>query len=218
MSGQSTKYQNARSPVDATGLTLLFTITPLALYFDLIIFRNNVGELSVTEIIQELFIFDCAVMFLLLARKKASSRGFYLLVAGFFTCLLIRELDQLFDLVWHGFWVIPALLVAFSTTSYALLRHTQTVWQPMKNFIQSQQFCPLIVGLSVVMVISRVLGSGHLIWIPLLGHSTGFLVKTVIQEGLELVGYTIIVRSCYCHYQSINAQSVYCPPVSQSTE
>ncbi|WP_165310039.1 hypothetical protein [Vibrio ziniensis] len=202
MLNQYAKSQHASSITDPPGFVLLLMLTPIALYLDLIVFQNGVGEISVTEMLQELFILDCALIFAVSAKRNVSSRGLYILVSFFFVCVLIRELDHFFDLIWHGFWLIPALTVALSAIGYSLLRHNSTIWRPIRDFIRLDEFRPLLLGLIIVMVLSRILGSGHLIWEPLLGQQ-GFAVKTIIQEGLELIGYTFIVHGSYWHLQRV---------------
>lgn len=69
--------------------------------------NDSISECSLVEITQEVFLFVCGFLFLIRARLCYFQRGFLLLVSGFFFCMFIRELDGLFDLVWHGFWIVP---------------------------------------------------------------------------------------------------------------
>lgn len=68
-------------------------------------------------------------MFWGLGLKDATQRGLYILVAGFISVMLIRELDTLFDMVWHGFWVYPALAVTFLSIISAYFSKNST-WNP----------------------------------------------------------------------------------------
>ncbi|MGO2497499.1 MAG: hypothetical protein ACTH6I_05705 [Vibrio litoralis] len=55
--------------------------------------------------------------------------------------MFIRELDGLFDLVFHGFWIVPALLVAISAIAYASRDIKQTIYT-FAHFTQNRNFFP----------------------------------------------------------------------------
>lgn len=104
--------------------------------------------------------------------------------------MLIREHDFLFDLIRHGAWVYPALAVTLAALLMALIwRHT--VIGPMAAFTRLQGYHQLILGLVVVLVFSRVFGTGSL-WRAVMLDEYQNLYKSVIQEGLELFGYLLI--------------------------
>lgn len=104
--------------------------------------------------------------------------------------MLIREHDFLFDLIRHGAWVYPALAVTLAALLMALIwRHT--VIGPMAAFTRLQGYHQLILGLVVVLVFSRVFGTGSL-WRAVMLDEYQNLYKSVIQEGLELFGYLFI--------------------------
>jgi hypothetical protein len=164
---------------------------PLIVYVDCRILRNEVSELSLTEISQESLLFFSAILFFIEAYRRPASRCFFLLVGGFFTCMLIRELDDLFDMIQPGFWVNPAVITVIAVTTFAAF-HRETILPAAADFAKTKSFIYLIVGLSVVMVFSRIFGSGKLLWIAVMGSDYKSMYKNVIQEGLELFGYGFI--------------------------
>jgi len=60
---------------------------------------------------QEIILPVCVFLFVILARMKSGMRYTYYLIAGFFACMFIREMDFLFGLVGLP-WIITVLLVA----------------------------------------------------------------------------------------------------------
>lgn len=173
-------------------LTFLGFLPVVSIYLDVIVLGNNVGEISVTEITQEALLLVAALVFWYGAWKKPKVRGFLVLVAGFFSCMFIREMDQFLDDIWHGFWFWPALLMALVTISYSRFAAKNTTRQALLDFINTKPYYFILIGLIVLLVFSRTFGSGNLLWHDLLPEGNSSLVKTVVQEGLELLGYAFI--------------------------
>lgn len=172
-------------------LALLTLLAPAAIGIDIFLLGNSLDDASVTEFTQEGLLLASALVFWLHAWKIPAARGFLVLVAGFFSCMLIREFDYLFDLIWHGFWQWPAAAIAAVSIGYARLRCRGTVLQPMADFIGSRPYIHLVTGLVIVIVFSRVFGSGNLFWEPIIADYQ-HLYKSVIQEGTELLGYVFV--------------------------
>ena len=80
---------------------------------------HGVTEHSLTELAQEALILISAILFWVGARQHPTVRSLLVLFAGLFGCMFIRELDALFDKIFHGFWIYPALLLAAGTILYA---------------------------------------------------------------------------------------------------
>lgn len=177
-------------------LALLALVPFIAVYLDIVVIGHRIGEVSVTEIAQEALLLLTVLVFLYSAWRQPASRGFLVLVAGFFAAAFIRELDGFLDEVWHGFWVWPAMLVSLTSISYAAIRCRDTVFQPMADFIDTKPYYFIVMGLIVLLVFSRTFGSGNMLWNDLLG-SYAFKFKTVVQEGLELFGYLFIAYGAY---------------------
>lgn len=128
MLNNAVKSQLFRSSLEFLLLSLLMLIAPIALYLDIVVFKQPINETSVTEIIQELFVFGSIVCFLKLALRRPEQSGFALLAAGFFACVFIREMDGVLDDINHGFWFYPAILTALGTIGYVAFAHARTVW------------------------------------------------------------------------------------------
>lgn len=175
-------------------ILVFFALLPLlGVYIDLVILGNDLGEVSVTEIAQETLLLASAIIFWYGALKKPTSRGFLVLVAGFFSCLFIREMDQFLDEIWHGFWFWPALFMALFSIGYTRFFAKNTSFKSLIDFIKTKPYFLILIGMIVLIVLSRTFGSGNLLWHNLpLEEGASFLVKTAVQEGLELFGYAFI--------------------------
>ncbi len=173
-------------------LVAMAIVVPAMVYFDIAVLGNTVGEVSATEITQELLVFMTASIFWYKAYREPAARGFWVLVAGFFTCILIREMDFLLDGIVHGFWVWPGTLVAVVSIFLASVPFKGRVLQPMAAYVGTKPYFFMIVGLAVLLVFSRIFGSGNLLWERLLGAGYSANFKSALQEGLELLGYFLI--------------------------
>lgn len=148
------------------------------------------SEASATELAQECLLLLSAVMFARAASRHVAMRPILLLAAGLFATMLVRELDAFWDLVRHGFWVYPATAVA-AVAIWRASREPTPLLASWARYAQTKSYLLVSTGLLIVLVLSRTFGS-QIIWGPILANSDVLLVKTVIQEGLELFGYLFI--------------------------
>ena len=94
-------------------LTLGLAVTAVALIiiYDVCIVGIDFSESTLIEMTQEIILPVCVLLFILLAKMKPGMKYTYYLIAGFFACMFIREMDFFFGRV--GFlWIIAILLVA----------------------------------------------------------------------------------------------------------
>lgn len=170
--------------------SLLMISIALIIYVDTVIFHHGVSEYSLTEFTQEGLVFVTVIIFFALSKNQAESRGFLVLCGGFFSVLLIRELDAVFDQIKHGFWVYPAIVVTLITLIYAR-KSPGTVSGPLVYYFQTSPFAYIIIGLMIVILFSRIFGSG-IIWRVVMADNYTTVYKGIIQEGVELLGYVIV--------------------------
>jgi hypothetical protein len=173
-------------------LALLSLIAPMCVLIDGVIIGDGVGEFSITEFSQETLLLGSIVCFGYAAWRYVISRGLFVLIAGFFSCMLVRELDSVFDKVWHGFWFWPALLIASISIAYVMFYCRDTVLGSIADFVDTKPYIYIIFGLIIVLVFSRVFGSGEVLWKHLMTSDYENLYKRALQEGLELFGYIFI--------------------------
>lgn len=168
---------------------------PAAVVLDVVVLKNGMPEFGVTEISQELFIFVSLLLMFILAVRLPQQRGFLLLVASFFLCMLIRELDYLFDLIQHGFWKYPVILVIVISFLLACIFRS-SILPAMADATRSYPFAYILAGLAVDLFLSRVFGTGSL-WSAILETNAGIdapaIVKNSVQEGVELLGCVLLL-------------------------
>lgn len=153
--------------------------------------QQGMSEYSITEFTQAGFTLASAILFGFSAKYDKQSRGFFVLVMGLFATMLIREFDAFFDLINHGFWIYPALAATLVTVFYARTCRS-SVKYPMLKHMETRNFAYINLGLIIVLVFSRTFGSGTL-WRKVMGADYSTMYKSVIQEGLELFGYTLVL-------------------------
>ncbi|ABR73386.1 hypothetical protein CBG46_05425 [Actinobacillus succinogenes] len=180
-------------------VTLYFLVASLipfvALLVDVIYFRNAVGEESAVEYCQDIFLVILSVLFFRQAHKHPEARSGFLLMGFFFLTMLIREMDNIFDaLIYHGSWSLLAAPLATFAVVYALLNKTETL-NALTDFTQSKEFYSFIIGLLLVLVISRLIGMSWL-WRSIFYYTYPRIVKNIAEEYTELLGYAIMCFSC----------------------
>lgn len=199
--------------LDAIKETFLYafasTATLLVILLDIVWFDANLSEYSLTEIGQEIMLTVILFTFFKLAWQYSSQRNAHLLIAGFFSCMLIRELDALFDTLVHGFWLYPALMMALLTIALTFIRQPKRTLQELTHFVNHRQHQYMVAGLICVLVFSRLFGMG-LLWNNVLGDHYLRVVKNIAEEGPEFFGYalcfiaTLLYRRSFLHDQNEN--------------
>lgn len=175
-------------------ITALLSLSVIAVQrLDYFWLENSLGEKSITELLQVAFLLFSVLCFYQLKRAHTLPRA-TLLVSGFFAVLLIRELDAYFDLIFHGFWVYPALSVTLSAIVYALQDGKLT--QQMSVLLDNKHMQTLITFIILLFVFSRLYGMGDF-WEAVMGNHYVRDVKNISEETIELLCYAFI--AFYAH-------------------
>lgn len=168
---------------------------------DFFFLENNLSERSLTELFQQLLLLASAAIFIWSANKVEESRTLFILVAGFFGCMFLRELDYYFDMIVHGFWFYPTILLASSVIIYSI-KHSAYLISSVRTFSQTNAYFNILVGLVIIMIFSRLFGSGTL-WKGVMNDDYQHIYKTIIQEGLELFGYLFLFIGSFYQLRSV---------------
>lgn len=179
-------------------LTILMLLIPFFISVDITILKNGLSETSITELMQEFFIFISAIIFYKVSSREVESKGLFILISGLFIIMFIREADYYLDTIFHGFWKVPALIILITTLYYAL-KNKSTILQPLLTYSQTKKFTYIFIGFLIIIIFSRVFGTGSL-WSNIMGDDYHHLYKTVIQEGLELFGYSFVFYGSMLFY------------------
>lgn len=183
-------------------LSILLKLTLCAfalcmIWLDIGVFNTQILETSFTEITQEIMLFICAVLFWRNARLPGM-QGFSALAGGFFACLLMRELDGLFDPISHSAWCWPFCAVAITCLVIAWRRDNRNdTLTELAAFTRTPAFGAIATGLGIL-VFSRVFGMGEL-WHLILKGGYARLAKTTVEEGVELLTYSMWLAASIDH-------------------
>ncbi len=191
-------FSRLKTPLCFFALKLLLVgFTLWMIWLDIAVFHTQILEISFTEVTQELMLFVCALLFWLAPNKDG--RGFNYLAAGFFGCLLMRELDGLFDPISHSAWCAPFLLIAGVAlfNGFRQRNRAQTLAQ-LQAFFASPIFATMSTGFAILLF-SRVFGMGSL-WHLVLGQGYERLAKTTVEEGVELLAYSMWLAASIEHF------------------
>lgn len=160
---------------------------------------GSIPELSITEFLQEILLFCCACIFAFLAHKNKAN-GLWL-VTGFLACMFIRELDILFDMIFHGAWKYIAIPLAFFFIYFALRKGIAPVIDDLACFMRKKSYPFLCLSLIILLIISRMLGCIELVRL-IAQPEFQYSIKNFMEESAELLGYFILfLSSCSYYYE-----------------
>ncbi|TQC70194.1 hypothetical protein [Pantoea dispersa] len=170
-----------------SGLVLVFCMAMV--YIDVNWMNDALHETSFTEATQELMLAAITALFFLAAWQRPQQRSALILVGGFFSCMLIREMDFLFDVVQHGAWLWFALATTAASLAMAL-RQPRQILPGLAALLQHRSWQMMAAGLLAVLVFSRLFGM-HELWQQLMLDGYNRVVKNMAEEGSELFGYSL---------------------------
>ncbi|UVV72819.1 hypothetical protein [Pantoea agglomerans] len=166
---------------------LFLALMILPIYIDVAWMNDALYETSFTETTQEIMLAVIAALFFIAAQRRPAQRGALTLVAGFYSCMLIRELDFVFDAIQHGSWIWFALAVTAGCLAVALRTPKKTL-HALARLLQHRSWPVMASGFLVVLVFSRLFGI-HALWQHLMLGDYNRVVKNMAEEGTELLGY-----------------------------
>ncbi|MCG9726755.1 hypothetical protein [Vibrio brasiliensis] len=186
----SSKATFQRVALNVLIIAALSIFVNLCLRIDFTLLHHGLGENSVTELAQSLMLAIASMSFFTLSRNNREIRHASVLIGGFFAVLFIRESDMWFDMVFHGAWVIPALLITALSCYYALREGRSSIHQ-LAEILNSRFMPTLITAVVLLLVFSRLYGMGSF-WHSVMGEHYLRDVKNLSEEGIELLCYSLI--------------------------
>jgi hypothetical protein len=145
-------------------------------------------ENSLTEIFQAIFVFISAVGFFLVGRKDKSLTPLMNLMALIFITSFIREFNNQID---YWFYLALPFLLLFV---FLLFTNFKKVIDSFARFIELKSSGIFFIGFLITYVFSRLFGRTSF-WKALLEDDYIRTAKNVAEEGIELLGYSIILIS-----------------------
>lgn len=146
------------------------------------------GEISLTEIGQEIILFCLFVMYIALGFKWREIQPVSNFVGLFFLMSFFREFNFLTDK-----WIYPVLLV-LALIVWLVIRDFKKIKSATIVFFKAPASAWLFSGFLVTYIFSRLFGRSSF-W-RLLYHDESYrLAKAATEEGLELLGDTLMLIS-----------------------
>lgn len=144
------------------------------------------GEITFTEIGQEIILFILFCFYMVLGFKWIEIQPFSNLVSLFFLMSFIREFNFLVDK-----WIFPVLIV-FAFFVWLFIRDFKKIKAATIQFFSISASSWFLSGFLITYIFSRLFGNSKF-W-KLLYHDESYrLAKAATQEGLELLGDTIML-------------------------
>lgn len=152
------------------------------------------GENSLIEITQEVLLIISMLLLWFFAFRQPFRRGFLIFIAMMLNLALIREFNNFLNDKLAGGWqlVFYIFLVFYGLI---LLMNRKTIPKAFVEFLKLPSFGVMLSGFLIVAVFSRLFGKKE-IWQNIL--IVDFLngpyraVKNAVEEGTELLGYSLI--------------------------
>ena len=159
--------------------------------------RYGVESETAIEWVQDIVLLISMGSFFTLAKLIPEERGGILLMAGFMTSLFIREQDAYFDFISKSAWQI--VLAVFLVILF-WGRGLSEALEGVAHFVRSQSFVAMIAGLGMLLVYSRLYGSGHLWSLFISEEGPKYIAKRLSEESTELLGYALMSISAISYY------------------
>lgn len=144
------------------------------------------GEVSLTEITQELFLFVLGIIFIITGRYDKQITAISNLLSVFFFMAFIREFNNYIDF-WF-FLVLPLILLF----AWFIYRDRHKLIPATRSLLELPSTAYMIIGFLVTFVFSRFFGR-TVFWEAILEQDYNRWAKNAAEEGLELLGYALFL-------------------------
>ncbi|PYF83545.1 MULTISPECIES: hypothetical protein [Marinomonas] len=152
------------------------------------------SEQTLTEHMQDFMSFFSCLLFLYAARLDKKLNIAATLLGALSAMMFVRESDSLLDqYVFDGAWQAIVSMI-FVCVVIALWGRFSSIYASLKEYSQQPSFGTFLAGFVTIMAFSRLLGRGSF-WQAVMGDSYMRLVKNIVEEGIETLGYTLILIS-----------------------
>jgi hypothetical protein len=184
---------------DSVKFTLLYVVRVL-LYSVLMILLNQAfmfdaqnptitgkfGEVSMTEILQEAFLFVLGIIFIVSGRLDKKLTPVSNLLSVFFFMAFIREFNNQID---FWFYLVLPLIFLFA---WFIFRDRNKLIPSARVLLELPSVAYLVTGFLVTFVFSRFFGR-TVLWEAIMESDYNRWVKNAAEEGIELLGYALFL-------------------------
>ncbi len=144
------------------------------------------GEITFTEITQEIILFILFVFFLLFGYKWRKLQPVSTILSLFFLMSFIREFNFLIDK-----WIYPVLIVGI-VLIWVAVQNFKKIKNASIEFFRVPASGWLLSGFLITYIFSRLMGRSKF-WHLLYEGENYRLAKAATEEGLELLGNTLML-------------------------
>lgn len=172
--------------------------------------RINVRVENFIEIFQETFLLITTALFWILVRRLPEEKGGLMLIAGFFTALLIREMDCAMDIISRSAWVYVEVVVLFPILFCVCRSGLTSILSGLARFVRSDSFVLMAVGVAMLLFYSRMIGAEWLLQLYMPKQYGLRIAKRFSEEASELVSYSIILIAAarYFYVRRVSLRTV----------
>lgn len=130
------------------------------------------------------------------ARHQKSFRVFFAACGTLALVMLVREQNNWFREEWfRGAWQLVVAVILIPALIW-LFRHRRAFWAQLQNIRLYSAATIASVGFVVLMTFARLLGKTE-IWIGIMGEHYMRSVKMIVEESLELLGYSLMFAGLF---------------------
>jgi len=146
------------------------------------------GEISRTEIFQEVLLLFLSVFFLVLGYRYRPVQPVANLVSLFLMISFIREFNFLID-----WWIYPAFLVLLIFL-WPAIRDFRLLKNSTREFFSQPASAWFLAGILLTYIFSRLMGRSKF-WLLMYDGNNYRMAKAATEEGLELMGDLLMLIS-----------------------
>ncbi|QUX91119.1 hypothetical protein CYL31_06695 [Marinomonas sp. A3A] len=152
------------------------------------------SEQTLTEHMQDFMSFFSCMLFLYAARVDAKLNIAATLLGALLAMMFVRESDAVLDTyVFDGAWQTIVGMIFICVLVFLWGRFT-SIYASLKEYSLQSSFGTFLAGFVTILAFSRLMGRSSF-WQAVMGDSYMRIVKNIVEEGIETLGYTLILIS-----------------------
>lgn len=149
------------------------------------------SEETLTEHMQDILTLLSSILFFYASRINSQLKIACVLLASLTAMMFVREFDTYLDMyVFDGAWqtivyTLLALVILYLVTQKG------HIYSSLKAYAHTPSYGICLSGLVTLLAFSRMMGKGEF-WQAVMAEHYVRVVKNIIEEGIETLGYTLI--------------------------
>ena len=154
------------------------------------------SEETLTEHMQDILTLLSSILFFYASRINSQLKIACVLLATLTAMMFVREFDTYLDMyVFDGAWQAIVYSILACIFVY-LITKRGTIFSSIQAYSQTPSYGICLSGLVTLLAFSRMMGKGAF-WHSIMGDDYVRVVKNIVEEGIETLGYTLILISAF---------------------